>query len=607
MSLRKTQKKWSSFTEMKDDLLKEGVLKLEEKSLKDNISDPDSFLISSVLQIVKDTKNSSSSKDFFDCLCRFSALAEKVEERTLTKLLKTSNAYVLLLSAVFTNQTFSEKLVSTVKQERGTKKNWDETNIEDKKLINVAISLAFFPVVLTISDIQDESVEFLRRHITKLLRLHLKAANDPVISFANICFKIESITCNYKYHFTDRLPITLDQEFLFKRLKAARSLSGISYLALTINAVLGEQFTNAIKAMGDDSKRFSISKALENIYGAIIRIEKGIQSYYENTPPIFLPFLKDFFNIYIRDNERQLTFFTKEIASGFHYQKEKRFYEIILDKIEDADNIKKRISIFGKENLSAFTGELDLVKHEWSNKLFIISIECIAVLAEIGNAKDDHWKVSAAVRVLRQWVSNAHEIINFHFLEDEFASIIPFLEKEDARIEWKSSFLTPLEQEFINEKAELANSKSIFKRIVKTIIGMLNTEGGTIIVGFVEHPDRISRSDLMEHIIEKNGKSFFNVGYELSQKGKNIDQIRLQILDNLRSITQVSEEKFNDLFSIEPILLRVPKKTITIIKISVQKSEKPIFNIQEDKGTIWVSLTKRAEGKTIDVDVRDYI
>ena len=97
------------------------------------------------------------------------------------------------------------------------------------------------------------------------------------------------------------------------------------------------------------------------------------------------------------------------------------------------------------------------------------------------------------------------------------------------------------------------------------------------------------------------------MGYELEKKGKNLDQIRLQILDNLKSITQVSEEKFNGLFSLDPVLIRTESGTVTIIKISVQKAEKLVFNVKEEQGAKWISLTKRAEGKTIDVDIRDYI
>lgn len=49
-------------------------------------------------------------------------------------------------------------------------------------------------------------------------------------------------------------------------------------------------------------------------------------------------------------------------------------------------------------------------------------------------------------------------------------------------------------------------------------------------------------------------------------------------------------------------------ETIMIIKISVQKALNPLFNVKEEQGTIiWISLTKRAEGKTIDVDIRDYL
>lgn len=607
MSPQYSKKRWSSFVEMKDDLLREGVTKLETQLHQGGSVDSDNFLISSVLQIVKDAKVSYSANHFFNCLCQLSALVENLDKNSLEKLINKTNLYILLLGAVFTNQSFSEKLITVVKKEKGRSgKDTDELNVDTKKILNAGISLAFFPVALILPALNKESITFLRKHITNLVKLNLKAANDNDISFANLCFKIESVSWNYQYNYTDKFPVLLNDKFLFNTLRLARSISGISLLSLTINAILGDQFRNAVGRMSSD-ERFNLSVALNNIHGAVFRIEASTQSYYDNVPTEKHINLERFFNTFIWNNEKDLIFFVKEISTGFQYQEDKTFQEVILAKVAVAGDSKDRLAIFAKQNLSAFTGTLVGEEREWANKIFIVSIKTIVALAEINSAYDRHWKFSVAVRELTQWLSEVHEILNLFYLEDEFNLIAQFLKEENIKIEWKSTFFTPTEEIFINDKAELSKGKDIFLGIVKAILGMLNTDGGVIIVGFVEHPDRIVRDDLLKHIVVKNGKSFFNIGYELSQKNKNLDQIRLQILDNLKSVTQLSEEKFNNIFSLEPILFRSSDKTITVIKISVQKATIPIFNVREDRGTTWISLTKRADGKTIDVDVRDYI
>lgn len=607
MNTQNPKKKWTSFVELRDDLLKEGIGKLTEQTKQVDLSDSDNFLVSGVTQIIRDTETASSSDDFFNCLCRLSVLVEGLDQDKLNQLLQKTNLYVLFISAIFTNKKFSESLNTVTKEEKGIiGKDADNLHVIEKKLLNIAISLAFFPMALALSAIKKESVAFLRRHVTKLLKLNIKAINDQEISFTNLCFKLESISWNHQYHYTARFPIKLNDEFLFNTLRLVRSVVGISILSLTVNAILGEQFKIAFRKI-DGSERFDLSRALNSIYGSVHRIEAGVQSYYDNAPKESIAQLKSFFDIFVWDNERNLLYFIKEITAGFEYQKGEKFYEVILDKVTTAERIKNRLKTFAKQNLSAFSTELGGEEREWANKVYIVSIKTMAALAEVDSAADSRWKFSVAVRELIQWIREMHEILNLFYLEDEFDSIAPFLKEENVTTEWKSTLLTPLEQEFINDKAELANGRNIFLRIVKSILGMLNTDGGVIIVGLVEHPERIVREEFLTFIREKNGKSFFDIGYEIERRGKNLDQIRLQILDNLKSITKVSEEKFNGLFSLEPILIRTNDKTVTIVKISVQKIASPVLNVKEEQGTTWVSLTKRAEGKTINVDVRDYI
>lgn len=176
------------------------------------------------------------------------------------------------------------------------------------------------------------------------------------------------------------------------------------------------------------------------------------------------------------------------------------------------------------------------------------------MLSGIHAAKDDRWKVSTAVYEYREWLNDVHNILNKYLIEDDWSIIADYVVQETAEIGWKSTFFTPLEQPYISEEIETSIGKKLFDKIIKTILGMLNTSGGTLIVGLIENPDSIVREDLAANIIYKNGKAFFDISNELKKSRKTVDGLRLQIINYLMRITDNSAEKFNDIITIEPVL-----------------------------------------------------
>ena len=136
---------------------------------------------------------------------------------------------------------------------------------------------------------------------------------------------------------------------------------------------------------------------------------------------------------------------------------------------------------------------------------------------------------------------------------------------------------------------------------------MLNTDGGTLIVGIVENPDAVKRLEVKEFLFEKNNITFFDVNYEFKKQGKTLDHVRLQILDNLKQITDSSADQFNNLIEFEPIILRNSEQVASIIKISIKKAGRLFLNVKKENNSVWVSLTKRAQGQNVDVDVRKHI
>jgi len=81
------------------------------------------------------------------------------------------------------------------------------------------------------------------------------------------------------------------------------------------------------------------------------------------------------------------------------------------------------------------------------------------------------------------------------------------------------------------------------------------------------------------------------------------------VQDYLYSKTGYTAEKFNSLWEID--LLRVIDinfNVATVAKISVKKSEELIYGKENTKGgKLIYSLTKRANGRTVEVDLYDYL
>ena len=269
--------------------------------------------------------------------------------------------------------------------------------------------------------------------------------------------------------------------------------------------------------------------------------------------------------------------------------------------------IKKEIEEFAKSNLMAYSGEISEGNIEWSNKIYLLSIKTLSVLESIKDARDENWIISVFCYEFHHWLDEVHAVLNKYDIEDDWDKIEKLVGQENSQIEWKSSFFTSTEQKFVNEEIEKRNNSIILSRIIDVILGMINANGGIVLVGLVENPDAIIREDVKRNLLDKNGITFFDIHYEFEKRRKTLDSVKREIQDKLFSETYYSADKFNDLLTVEPIEIRDENKMATIYKILVKKSSKYIFNAKKEKDKFWITLTKRADGRTIKVDPREYL
>lgn len=590
-------KKWTSFEEMYEDLKKDAHFK---DSLKTNTE-------SSILKIVKDMESAKTSKDFFDCTCKLSSFFESLDEKSTNELYSRTNIYVLVLNATLRNSEFIKILYEVLNSDQKIN-DFQKGTSDHSKLIflNTVLSSAFFGIAINHQFINKTSIEFLRKNVTDLLKNILRQKKELDYSFMDLCFFLERIAWNNRLHYNENFkssfPVKLSDKFLFNNLKTSRAFAGVTLTSLVIRPAIEDSFKRVIYNFNHE--KFSITFALNSIYNISNELDEKIKHYYRNTPKN----ISDFFSIFIRSNERNLIFCFKSFCSGFHYQgQKKKFFEIILDKLNGLSALKDEVIAYTKNNFKAFNNEIGESDDEWTNKLFLISIKTISLLEVINKAHDSRWTTSVAVHEFRQWIIEIHEVLNKYYIEDDWEKIKHLITQENEYIEWKSSFFTPLEQEFINNESEVSVQKEIFRKIIKVILAMLNTGGGTLIVGIVENPGAVKRPDIKDFLFEKNNTTFFDVGSEFKKQNKTLDHVRLQILDNLKQITDSSADQFNNLIEFEPIILRNNERVVSVVKISIKKAERPFFNVKRENDLVWISLTKRAQGQNANVDIREHI
>jgi len=588
-------KKWASFEEMYEDLKGDEHFKSSLKTSQ----------ISSVSDVIKEIELAKTSKNFFDCTCKLSSIFESMDQKTTDEVYAKTNVYVLVLNASLRNNNFIDSLYDVLsKNKKISDLKKDTSEFQQLILINSVLSLAFLGIALNHKSINKTSIEFLRKNLTDLLRNILIQKHNQYGNFVDLCFFLEKISWDIRLHynanFDSKFPIKLNDKFLFENLKTSRAFAGVSLASLVIRPAIENKFKNVISKFNNED--FSISFALDDIFQISNELDEKINHYYRNTPKN----VSDFFDIFIRNNERNLIFCFKNFCSGFKYQANKKFADIILNKLNTLPILKKEFVDYTRKNFKAFNKEIVEGDNQWTNKIFLTSLKTISILDEVKNAHDSGWVLNVAIYEFREWISDIHAVLNKYYIEDDWEKIKDLVVLESEKIEWKSSFYTPMEQEYRDDATESGISKRIFSTLTKAILAMLNTDGGNLVVGVVENPDNIKRLELKNYLLKKNGLTFFDVSYELKAQGKTLDNVRLQILENLRRITDRSTEQFNGLIEFEPIMLRNDERVVTVIIISIKKATKLFLNVKKEGDSIWVSLTKRAQGQNVDVDIRNH-
>lgn len=574
-----------------------------------------------LINIVDSVKYAKNTEDFFYIICKISKIYDELGDDGLREfiIVERNNIHINLFNNVFSNEIFSDKLLRILILDKEIHEDINidfkdkEAEVEKKileelTLVHIALDLSVFLFAITLPFLTQETISFIYRIISTAIKTILRKQNGQ-FSISNVCFRLYKIAYNRSYHYDGKSKIFINLDNLFSFLEISRSLIGGMMLIIPQSSSLKLAIKLSIQKK-DKIDGFFLPKELLKIHGLVKKIYSGIkhfQEYYKKKMGETDNHFDRFINFFTPINDKNTLYIFRLMTEGFHsfvIYREENFSTAILDKISRSNDIRQQINKFVKSNLSAYSGQVSDENFEWSNKIFLISNKVLSTLEAITDAKDENWKINVFVYEYSHWLDDVHQVLNKHDLEDDWTKIAPLLYQEDTRVEWKSSFLTPTQEKFSDEAVEKKRKRDILSSITRAMLGMMNSEGGTILVGLVENPGLIVRDEIKKNMIQRGGLYFFNIKYELSKENKTLDQIKREIQDILVRETKLSVEKFNDLWSIEPISIRSDDSIIEIYKLQILKSQKPIYVMRENGG-IWLSLIKRADGQTVHVDPRD--
>ena len=310
-----------------------------------------------------------------------------------------------------------------------------------------------------------------------------------------------------------------------------------------------------------------------------------------------------FISNFMTVNERHIYFIMRTVLLH-EPSAEDRDSALIFRYLSASPAIRGTLAAYAKENFQAYKGIVSEGHKEWANKVYLITYKMISVFETVNEATDVFWKIDVALFEIRNWILQLHLTINKSDVEDDWHKIERFINQETDRVEWKSSFYVSVEGPFISNEIEKNGAKQTLQPIVRTMLGMMNEGGGTIIVGLVENPDRIIREDIRNNLMLRNRVTLFDIQWELDRLDRTLDNVKRDIIDGLKDVTLLTADAFNGLWTIDPIVIKDELRGITVYKLNIAASPEPIFSAKAEGGSVSISLIKRANGRTIQVDPR---
>lgn len=553
--------------------------------------------ISEKLEAIVESINTLETKsDFSQAMFSIANLFHGAKKEDVDNILS-KNSHFNPLYYVFANKHFNKAALGLLKRDGRELE-------EEKKIVNSGLRLSTFVLAYVFPHISVNSIIYLRDELNKHIGRvkYIQGTNGLTCTGNDVCSVFLETIFNFDNEHQEKYSGYISFDVYREKFTTSRALIAAMLFMLHQEAALGKafkEFTYQQKSLG---AKFHLPVGLNSLNTQCGMLESLAGNVPINSTDDFNRFV-DAFNI--SRNIKIASHIIKMATDGFERQESPQGIDSIKQKISNAQNVKKDLDIFARKNFRAYSGNLSGRETEWSNKIYLITRKTLSSLEALDGARDSRWLVDVFYHEYYQWAHEIHKVVNKHDIEDDWEKIKDLTSQEDSRVEWKSTFYTPTEQLFFNEVIEKEKGKEILRKVVEAMLGMMNSEGGTVLVGLVENPQAIVREDIKKNTVSKGGLTFFDVRYELDKRNKSVDDVKREIQDILYSKTLYTAEKFNNIWNIEQVEIKSEGSSAMVYKISVAKSEKFVYDVKKENDSLWIGLTKRADGRTIFVDPRD--
>ncbi|MEK7564831.1 MAG: hypothetical protein AAB501_01170 [Patescibacteria group bacterium] len=547
--------------------------------------------------LVDNIKNLKNISDFSSIMYKISAAFNRDSRREIQNIIE-NNFHINPIFHIFNNENFQKATYRVLTSEQEL--------LEDKKLINLGLKLSTFILSYVLSDINEYSIPYLKEKLNRgmgSIKYYTKNQGTESTRYDISHILLESLNSKYD-HWEKYTGGIFDFNAYIKGFRLSRCLITGMIFSLKHETFLKRIFKDFFKDQ-KEMDRFNLSFALNNIHQKVKMLDILEESIEDgDDKKCFANFMEAFND---NKNSKFAAQIIKIMTDGFQKKIDSTGIEAMIEKINKAEQTSKDLNKLANDSLQAFSGELQNTNIEWSNKIYLISKKTLGALDSLVKAKDNKWISDVFNYEFYNWANDVHAVINKYDIEDDWEKIENLVKQENSKVEWKSSFYTSTERLFIDDRTEESFSRDILDKVVNVMLGMMNSGGGTVLVGLVENPESIIREDVKKRLVVKKNITFFDINYELNKKNKNLDDLKREIQDKLFGHTMQTTEKFNDLWNIEPIEIKNDDTMVTIYKITVQNSLEYIFNTKKEKEGLWITLTHRADGRTLKVDPREYI
>jgi hypothetical protein len=556
-------------------------------------------------EILIEAKSVTSKEQLFDSLCY---LANSLDEDKATQ-----NDKLKIFQKgfeIFDNNSFIEHFKILLNYHRKLSDDVDDRSfpaslINSAQFINTSLYYAFYIVADAATNFGVDGIEQIEKHFQKTINnLEHKLLNE--FSVLEILHLLEETNFNAKYSFKKTYPLKFSDKNFYKTLTKARLLCGNYIVDLYFPILLSKRLTKIKLAKENSENEYNVTYAVNDLYRIVHRneaLKKGLSIEARNPNfTVAMLDIKKFLVFFESKDAAKILYLLKLVIKDLELSEDRtiRFGDKILNKIQSAESIRKEIESYLMNNFSFFPqykGPAD-VKH-WSYKSFLNTIKFLALLEVINKSTNSTWKISTFIKYFFDWVDDVYINVNYFVGVDDYDALRKLIKDgETDTIEFKSTLGLLTEKTHTKEHAIKARQE-IVEKICHTILAMANTNGGNIIIGVIEKPDKIIDDEIKSKIFRKEGWSFLDIEYSLMRDSETLDSRRRAIQDYLKNATDERIDLLDSLFrfSILKIYTGSNDRFIALLNIEVKKHDKKVYLRRLEGGNIWITLPKRLNGR----------